>query len=63
MTFATIIKFFKREDTREAIPSHFSDFFTNASEEKKEAVFNEAARMANEEQMRTFKKARLETVN
>jgi hypothetical protein len=63
MTFATIFKFFKGEDTRDAIPSHFSDFFTNASEEKKEAVFTEAARMANEEQMKTFKKAWLESVN
>ncbi len=59
MTFATIIKFFKGDEAREAVPSLFSDFFMHASEEKKTVVFTEAARMANEEQMRTFEKARL----
>lgn len=63
MTLATIIRFFKGDEAREAIPSRFSDFFMHASEEKKEAIFTEAAHRSNEEQMRTFEKARLETVN
>ena len=64
MTFTTIIKFFKRNDEARETPRRFSDFFLNASEEKKEAVLTEAAHMANKEQMRVFEKARIKvTVN
>ena len=39
----------------------FSDFFLNASESKKEKVFKEAARRANEEQREVFERSRLKT--
>lgn len=39
--------------------SGFSDFFLNASEEEKKRVITEAARKANEDQLRVFNEARL----
>lgn len=39
--------------------SGMSDFLMHAPEEKKMEVVREAARLANEDQMRTFNKARL----
>jgi hypothetical protein len=59
MIFAPIIKFFKGEEAREAVPGRFSDFLIHASEEEKIAVFTEAAHKANEDQMRVFTAAGL----
>jgi hypothetical protein len=40
-------------------PSKFSNFFLHASENKKEEVFKEAARKANEEQREVFARSLL----
>lgn len=47
---------FKRADET---PKKFSEFFLHAPERKKEAVLEEAAKMANKEQMKVFEKAQL----
>ena len=44
---------------REVKYNFFSDFFLHATEQKKEEVLKEAARRANEDQMRVFEEARL----
>ena len=41
--------------------SGLSDFLMHAPDAKKTSILREAARLANEDQMRTFEKARLKT--
>lgn len=48
-----------RKTKETAKPGRFSDFFLHAPESKKEEVFKEAARMANEEQREVFLKSQL----
>lgn len=51
----------KRKNKKEQKLSRFSDFFLHASESKKEEVFREAARRANEDQRKIFEQSRLKT--
>lgn len=52
------MKFFNlfRKTERIKKSGRFSDFFLNVSERKKEEIFKEAARKANEEQREVFMK-------
>jgi hypothetical protein len=52
---------FLKKDKEVATSSRFSDFFLYASDSKKEEVFREAARRANEDQRRVFEQSRLKT--
>ncbi len=56
--FMKLLKFFTGTLEKEK-PGKFSDFFLNASEEKKEKVLREAARKSNEEQLQVFTKSQL----
>lgn len=52
--------FKKTEKTEKTEKSgRFSDFFLHASESKKEEIFKEAARRANEQQREIFERSRL----
>ena len=49
---------FKKKGEKQT-PGKFSDFLLHAPKEKKEEVFKEAARRANEDQRKIFEESRL----
>ena len=48
--------FFKRNQNNKSKDGGFSDFFTNASDKVKREIIIEAARKANEDQLKVFNK-------
>ncbi len=54
-----LLEFFRKTKKIEKKSSKFSDFFLYASEDKKQEVFKEAARRANEDQRKVFEISRL----
>jgi len=57
-----LLDFFRKTEKPEK-SGKFSDFFLHAPENKKEEVFKETARRANEEQREVFERSRLKTKN
>jgi hypothetical protein len=55
-----LINIFKKSDKAKTTGS-FSDFLLHASKNKKQEVFIETARKANEDQRKVFEKAQLKT--
>jgi len=58
--FAKLIKLFKRGSKKRKY-SGLSDFFLRAPEDEKQKIITEAARRANEDQLRIFNRARIKT--
>jgi len=54
-----ITSFFTRKKGKATTYSGFSDFFMHAPKEAKEKVIAEAARKANEDQLKIFNEARM----
>ncbi|MBM3204077.1 hypothetical protein FJZ55_09270 [Candidatus Woesearchaeota archaeon] len=62
MKILNIFKIFGKTETKNKT-GKFSNFLLNASEKKKEKVFLEAARKANEDQKKIFEQYRLKKNN
>lgn len=55
-----LFNIFKKATHKEK-PGKFADFLLNASDDKKEKIFGEVARKANEEQRELFMRSNLKT--